>query len=157
MEVSGEIQAPAALPLGKVPAVPIGQEAGWASEPVWTLWRIKKPFSSPAGNRTPVVLRHWYKRIINACGPEAAARRCCLWQTSSASVRVWNSPRPAEIFRKFKMVANCLMSGLDGWHDMHTRGQWGKDWVWIRAKQRLPSPPPCHVRHEGRYWSGKQC
>jgi hypothetical protein len=35
--VSGQRHAPAALlPPGKGPPVPIGQEAGWAPEPVWT-------------------------------------------------------------------------------------------------------------------------
>jgi hypothetical protein len=28
-----------ALPTGKEPPVPIGQEVGWTSEPVWTTWR----------------------------------------------------------------------------------------------------------------------
>jgi hypothetical protein len=37
MGVSGKRYAPAALfPPGKRPPVPIGQEAGWAPEPVWT-------------------------------------------------------------------------------------------------------------------------
>jgi hypothetical protein len=37
MGVSGQRHAPAALlPPGKGPPVPIIQEAGWASEPVWT-------------------------------------------------------------------------------------------------------------------------
>jgi len=35
MEVSGQLHAPAALPLGKEPPVPIRQEAGWAQEPFW--------------------------------------------------------------------------------------------------------------------------
>jgi hypothetical protein len=48
MEVSGQLHVPAALPLGKEPTVPTGQEAGWAPEPVWTLWRREK--SCPAGN-----------------------------------------------------------------------------------------------------------
>jgi hypothetical protein len=30
MEVSGQLHAPAALPPGEEPPVPIGQEAGWA-------------------------------------------------------------------------------------------------------------------------------
>jgi hypothetical protein len=38
MEVSGQLHAPAALPPGKGPLVPIGQEAGWAPEPFWTRW-----------------------------------------------------------------------------------------------------------------------
>jgi hypothetical protein len=36
MEVSGQLHAPAALPQGKEPLVPIGWEAGRAPELVWT-------------------------------------------------------------------------------------------------------------------------
>jgi hypothetical protein len=32
----------AALPAGKDPPVPIGQEAGWAPEPVSTMWKVGK-------------------------------------------------------------------------------------------------------------------
>jgi hypothetical protein len=39
MEVSGQIHAPAALTLEKEFQVPIGLEAAWAPEPIWTLWR----------------------------------------------------------------------------------------------------------------------
>jgi hypothetical protein len=35
--------------------VPIGQEVGWASEPVWTQRLEKKNVFNSAGNRTPVV------------------------------------------------------------------------------------------------------
>jgi hypothetical protein len=35
--VSGQLHAPAALPPGKEPPVPIGYEVGWTSEPVWTM------------------------------------------------------------------------------------------------------------------------
>jgi hypothetical protein len=48
MEVSGQIHAPATFP-----PVPIGGEAGWAPEPVWTLWR-RENFCT-AGNRTRAV------------------------------------------------------------------------------------------------------
>jgi hypothetical protein len=41
----------AALPSGKKPSVPIGEEAGWAPEPVWTTWRRK--ILDPTGIRTP--------------------------------------------------------------------------------------------------------
>jgi hypothetical protein len=51
MEVSGQLHAPAALPPGQEPLVPIGQEAGWAPEPFWTRW-WKEKFPAPAGNRT---------------------------------------------------------------------------------------------------------
>jgi hypothetical protein len=37
------------------PPVPIGQEAGWASEPVWTQRLEEKEPSASVGDRTPVV------------------------------------------------------------------------------------------------------
>jgi hypothetical protein len=40
--------------LGKGSPLPIGQEAGWAPEPVWTQRLEEKSFAS-AGDRTPVV------------------------------------------------------------------------------------------------------
>jgi hypothetical protein len=46
--VSGQRHAPAALlPPGKGPPVPIGQEAGWAPEPVWTQRLEKNPLPPP--------------------------------------------------------------------------------------------------------------
>jgi hypothetical protein len=51
MEVSGQLHAPATLPPGKEPLVPIGYEAGWALKLLWTLWwREKLPAST--GNPT---------------------------------------------------------------------------------------------------------
>jgi hypothetical protein len=50
-----------ALPPGEGPPVPIGQEAGWASEPVWTQ-RLEEKSSASVGDRTPVVqsvVRHY--------------------------------------------------------------------------------------------------
>jgi hypothetical protein len=50
-----------ALHPGKGPPVHIGQEAGWAPEPVWTQ-RIEEKSFVPAGDRTPVVqpvVRHY--------------------------------------------------------------------------------------------------
>jgi hypothetical protein len=47
MEVNGGVHSPAALPLGKEPLTPIGWEAGWAPEPVWTMRRKEKFFSLP--------------------------------------------------------------------------------------------------------------
>jgi hypothetical protein len=38
MEVSGQLNAPGTLPLGKEHLVPIEYEAGLAPEPVWTQW-----------------------------------------------------------------------------------------------------------------------
>jgi hypothetical protein len=54
MEVNGQIHAPAVLHPRREPPVPIGQEAGWASEPVSsTLWRREN--LTPAENQTPVI------------------------------------------------------------------------------------------------------
>jgi hypothetical protein len=44
MEVSGQLHAPAALLQGEEPSVPIGYEARWPLEPVWTTWREDKSF-----------------------------------------------------------------------------------------------------------------
>jgi hypothetical protein len=43
------------LPPGKGTPVPIVQEAGWVSEPVWTQMLVKNSFASAAG-QTPVAL-----------------------------------------------------------------------------------------------------
>jgi len=56
MEVNGQLHTPASLPPGKDPSGPIRQEAGWATESVWTRWKREK-FPSPAGNQT---LAFWY-------------------------------------------------------------------------------------------------
>jgi hypothetical protein len=42
MELSGQLHASAALLQAKEFPLPIGQEAGWAPEPVWTMWRKEK-------------------------------------------------------------------------------------------------------------------
>jgi hypothetical protein len=53
-----------ALPPGKKPPVPTGQEAGWAPEPVWTQ-TIEEKSSASVGDGTPVVqsvIRHYTAR-----------------------------------------------------------------------------------------------
>jgi hypothetical protein len=55
MEVSDHHHAPAALySRGKDPRLPIGQQAGWAPEPVWTQ-RLEEKYFASIGDRTPVV------------------------------------------------------------------------------------------------------
>jgi hypothetical protein len=54
MEVSGQLHAPDALTPGKELSVPIGQEAGWTPEAVWTTWRRAKAFVA-VGNVTPAI------------------------------------------------------------------------------------------------------
>jgi hypothetical protein len=62
MGVSGQRHAPAALyPPGKGPPVPIGQDAGWAPEPVWTQG-LEEKSSASVGDQTPVaqtVVKHY--------------------------------------------------------------------------------------------------
>jgi hypothetical protein len=41
-------------PPRKQPSIPIEQEAGWALDPVWTLWS-REEYLSPVGNRTLTV------------------------------------------------------------------------------------------------------
>jgi hypothetical protein len=52
--MSGPASRPGRFPQRKKSPVPIGYEAGWAPEPVWTLKSREKYFAS-GGNRTPVV------------------------------------------------------------------------------------------------------
>jgi hypothetical protein len=42
------------LPPGKEPPVPVGQEAGWAPEPVWTQGLEEEEKSAPVGDRTSI-------------------------------------------------------------------------------------------------------
>jgi hypothetical protein len=56
LEVSGQLHVAAVLPPGKGPPVPIGEEAGWAPESVWTLWRREKNLSMPGIEPEPVAI-----------------------------------------------------------------------------------------------------
>jgi hypothetical protein len=61
MGVSGQRHAPDALYPGKGPPLSTGQEAGWASELIWTQ-RLEEKYFASAGDRTPVVqsvVRHY--------------------------------------------------------------------------------------------------
>jgi hypothetical protein len=51
MKVSGQLNTPATLPLRKESPLPIGKEAGWATELVWMLWSGQKSLA-PARNQT---------------------------------------------------------------------------------------------------------
>jgi hypothetical protein len=50
--VSGQLHAPAALP-----PVPIGSEAGWAPEPVCTMWRRENSWPYQDSNSDPSVVQ----------------------------------------------------------------------------------------------------
>jgi hypothetical protein len=84
MGVSGQHHAPAALyPPEKVPPVPIGQEAGWAPEPVWTQ-RLEEKSSASVGDRTPVA--------------QSVVRHCTDWATRL----------PFRYVNQFKIINNCV-------------------------------------------------
>jgi hypothetical protein len=55
LEVSRQLHAKAALPPEKDLPVPIGQEAGWAPEPVWTTWRRENFWPYRDSNSDPLV------------------------------------------------------------------------------------------------------
>jgi hypothetical protein len=54
VEVPGQLRDSGALPAGVQPPTPIGPEAGWTTEPVWTLRKREKSLV-PAGIRIPLV------------------------------------------------------------------------------------------------------
>jgi hypothetical protein len=53
MGVGGQRHVPAALIPGEGPQIHIVQEAGWASELIWTQ-RLEESSFDSAGNRTPI-------------------------------------------------------------------------------------------------------
>jgi hypothetical protein len=55
--MSGQLHAPIALPPGKVPPVPIGLEAGWAPELIWTTWRSENFCPHQDSNSDPSVVQ----------------------------------------------------------------------------------------------------
>jgi hypothetical protein len=59
---------PATLHPGKEPLVPIGQETGWAPEPVWTRWWIEK-FPAPVGSglEPPIIQPVARRYTIETC------------------------------------------------------------------------------------------
>jgi hypothetical protein len=64
MRVSGQLHAPAALYPGERTPAPIGQEAGWAPDPVWTKMLEEKSFCLCRGSNLDLavvqsVVRHY--------------------------------------------------------------------------------------------------
>jgi hypothetical protein len=86
MEVSGQLHSLAALLPGKETLVPIGWEAGWASEPVWTRWWREK-FPASARTRTPdhpgrgPALYHWAIPAPIASTVDVSTRLFGFWPT----------------------------------------------------------------------------
>jgi hypothetical protein len=53
MRIRGQCHPSRALPPGKNPPVPTGEEVGWASEPFWTQ-RLQEKSCTSSGDRTLV-------------------------------------------------------------------------------------------------------
>jgi hypothetical protein len=73
------------LPPGKVPPVPIVQEAGWAPEPVWTQ-RLEGKSSASVGVRTPVVqsvVRHYTDWATPRTSKHTTTTSSCLFSSQS--------------------------------------------------------------------------
>jgi hypothetical protein len=83
MGVSGQRHAP-----GKGPPVPIGQEAGWAPESVWTQRTEEKSFA-PAGDRTPIVSRTKLFGINDGS--------ICYWRIRLHRAHCWKRKTPVPI------------------------------------------------------------
>jgi hypothetical protein len=72
--VSGQLNATAALPLGKEPLVPNVVEVVWAPEPVWTIWKSENSWPYRNLNPDPLVAKpivsrytNYIKKIIKLC------------------------------------------------------------------------------------------
>jgi hypothetical protein len=63
--VSGQLHAPDALPLGKELPLPIGSQAGWAPEPVWTTWRRESSWPYRDSNTDPSVVQSVVSRYTD--------------------------------------------------------------------------------------------
>jgi hypothetical protein len=72
MQVSGQLHAPNALP-----PVPIGKEAGWAPEPVWT-WRGEKSCPYRDSNSDPSTVQPVANRYTD-CAIAAPNLHCALF------------------------------------------------------------------------------
>jgi hypothetical protein len=67
--MSGQFHVPAALFPAKEPQIIIGQEAGWATEPVWKMWRGEKSHPYRESNSDPSVVRSVVSRCTDCAIP----------------------------------------------------------------------------------------
>jgi hypothetical protein len=71
---SVKLEAPVDLPPEKEAAVSIGYEAGWAPEPVWTMWRTDKSLALGV-NWTPIARSSRPQPIQKRCQNKAGMER----------------------------------------------------------------------------------
>lgn len=65
--MNSQPHAPVVLPRGKEVAVPMEQEAGWAPEPMWTIWSREKsvvPAAVPNPERPAHILSHHFEHAL---------------------------------------------------------------------------------------------
>jgi hypothetical protein len=74
MEVSRQLHDLASLPLRKELPMPIGQEAGWAPEPVWTTWR-KLEFRPPSTQAVTMATELSRHKVCTVAGDPLSRRR----------------------------------------------------------------------------------
>jgi hypothetical protein len=103
--VSGQLHAPAALPPGKGPPVPIGQEVGWTPETVWTRWG--KFLTLPGFELDPSVVQPVVSRYTDYAA--------CLFNDTflTAWVVVWNVSKiregcPARDMTLWPILSYCV-------------------------------------------------
>jgi hypothetical protein len=89
--VSGQRHAPAALCPGERTPVPIVQEAGWASEPVWTQ-RLKKKILCPCRGSNPD------RPVV-----QSAVRHYTAW----ATLAPYDGSMTNNVDMKVRMVGQC--------------------------------------------------
>jgi hypothetical protein len=90
MEVSGQLHAPAALPLGKEPPVSIGQEAGWVSKAGLDDMEKRKFLALPGPKLRTLGHPAGSQSIYRLCHPSSLDGRIKLKLISKKqNVRVW--------------------------------------------------------------------
>jgi hypothetical protein len=103
-------------PPRKKPPVPIGYEAGWAPEPIWTAWRSKHSWPYCDSNSDPSVVQ-----------PEASRYTDCALSANHSYVR-----HASEIRRK--MLPPSSGSRHIGWGCGQFMYAGCKGYPWKRAK-----------------------
>jgi hypothetical protein len=104
--VSGQLHALATLPLGKEPLVPIGKEAGWAPEPIWTNLERREILPLLGLKLLPLAVQP-----IASLYTDCTILAPCLYKTVSFSVRYLCVTMPLRILQT---VVYCLLRESPG-------------------------------------------
>jgi hypothetical protein len=85
--VSGQLQAPAALPPKEKPHVPIEQEVGWTTGPVWTTWSSETSCPHRDLNSDPFVVQTVASRYTDYAIPDGRTVVLKLWSSDWSPMR----------------------------------------------------------------------